>query len=134
MLATTNRRMISACEPRWVDFALPYSQLFTTSKTEVNAIDFGVNYKFGAWSAVLRERALALEPALLVYKVPSAGHAGFSIGIDGGYGSRHATGTLTDATGTLLTARKWACGAWRANVYPTTLSVPARSISGSRLQ
>jgi outer membrane immunogenic protein len=90
------------------DFALPFSQLFTTTKTEVNAIDFGVNYKFDAGSApVHRDRVFTAQPASLAYKTPSAGHAfnwtGFNVGIDGGYGWGDTTGTLTDATGTPLT-------------------------------
>jgi opacity protein-like surface antigen/outer membrane receptor protein involved in Fe transport len=87
--------------------ALPFSQLFTTSKTEVNAIDFGVNYEFDAGSApVARERVFATQPSLLAYKAPSAGHVynwtGFNFGIDGGYGWGNPGGTLTDAAGTPL--------------------------------
>ena len=94
--------------------SLPFSQLITSSTTNVSAIELGVNYKFnsGAPSAhsapTLYSRSAAPAPPL-VYKSPPASHAydwtGVYLGGDGGYGwvgSAGTTGTLTTAAGVPL--------------------------------
>ena len=87
--------------------SLPFSQLTTSSTTNVSAVEFGVNYKFnsGAPSAVATP-APYTAPAL-VYKSPPASYAydwtGFYLGSDGGYGWATPKGTLTSAAGIPLT-------------------------------
>jgi opacity protein-like surface antigen len=86
---------------------LPFSQLSTTSKTNVSSIDFGVNYKFNlsaptdAGSALTAN--LARQAPALIYKSPPAPHAynwtGLYIGGDGGYGLERSGGTLMTAAG-----------------------------------
>jgi opacity protein-like surface antigen/outer membrane receptor protein involved in Fe transport len=87
--------------------ALPFSQVVTTSKTDVSEIDFGVNYKLD-WSApagrgfTLPTNMRRLGPALFL-KAPPASLAynftGFYIGGDAGYGWARSSGTLTNAAG-----------------------------------
>ena len=86
--------------------SLPFSQLTTSSTTNVSAIEFGVNYKFnsGAPSAVAAPATYTRPPApALVYKSPPASYAcdwtGFYLGSDGGYGWAKSKGTLTSAAG-----------------------------------
>jgi len=93
--------------------SLPFSQLTTTSTTNVSAVEFGVNYKFNSgppYGAVGTAPPYpgkpAAEPAL-AYKSPLAHFAydwsGFYLGSDGGFGWATAKGNLTDAAGVLLT-------------------------------
>ena len=91
---------------------LPFSQLSTTSKTDVSEIDFGVNYKFdwsapaGAGSAVATKLGTAGTGAGLqgAPRAPDAyDWTGVYIGGDGGYGWETSSGTLTDAAGVPLT-------------------------------
>ena len=94
--------------------SLPFSQVTTSSTTNVSAIELGVNYKFdsGAPSAhsapTLYPRPVASAPPL-VYKSPPASRVydwtGIYLGGDGGYGwvaSAGTTGTLTTAAGVPL--------------------------------
>jgi outer membrane immunogenic protein len=85
--------------------ALPFSQLATTSKTDVSEIDFGVNYKLdwngpagSGFTLPTNMRRLASAP---LYKAPPASLAynftGFYIGGDAGYGWAGSSGTLTTA-------------------------------------
>ena len=90
--------------------SLPFSQLIMNSTTGVNAIEFGVNYKFnsGAPAGAAAPPAYAPAPApALVYKPPPARYAydwtGFYLGSDGGYGWAMPKGTLADAAGVPLT-------------------------------
>jgi opacity protein-like surface antigen/outer membrane receptor protein involved in Fe transport len=89
--------------------ALPFSQIVTTSKTDVSEIDFGVNYKLdwngpagAGFTLPTNMRRPARAPALF-YKAPPAPHAydwtGIYIGADGGYGWVASSGTLTTAAG-----------------------------------
>ena len=87
---------------------LPFSQLSTTSKTNLSEIDFGVNYKFD-WSAPPgggpAMAANSGRPAL-VYKAPRGSYiydwTGFYIGGDSGYSWDTSSGTLTTAEGVPL--------------------------------
>jgi opacity protein-like surface antigen len=89
---------------------LPFSQVVTTFKTDVDEIDFGVNYKFD-WNAPPRKdytlaTNLARKAPVLV-KAPPAAHAnnwtGFYVGGDGGYGWGRSNGILATAAGVPLT-------------------------------
>jgi opacity protein-like surface antigen len=90
--------------------ALPFSAIVTTSKTEVNEVDFGVNYKF-SWDTWPGKRfAVATNrgrPAP-VYKAPAIsqprGWTGVYIGGDAGYAWVRSSGTLTTAGGVPLDA------------------------------
>ena len=91
--------------------SLPFSQLTTTSTTNVSAIKFGVNYKFNSGVPSVSSapapspRPPAPAPAL-VYKSPPAPHSydwtGVYLGSDGGYGSTGSKGTLATAAGAPL--------------------------------
>jgi opacity protein-like surface antigen len=93
--------------------ALPFSGVVTTAKTEVNEVDFGVNYKFN-WGAPPSGRfALATNlerPAPLykapVYKAPPISQTnnwtGVYIGGDAGYAWVRSSGTLASAAGVPL--------------------------------
>jgi outer membrane immunogenic protein len=90
--------------------SLPFSQLTTSSTTNVKAVEFGVNYKFnsGAPSAVAATAPYTRPPApALVCKSLPASYAydwtAFYLGGDGGYGWGTANGTLTDVAGVPLT-------------------------------
>jgi outer membrane immunogenic protein len=90
--------------------SLPFSQLTTSSTTNVSAIEFGVNYKFnsGAPSAVAAPATYTRPPSpALVYKSPPASYAydwtGFYLGSDGGYGWATPKETLTSAAAIPLT-------------------------------
>jgi outer membrane immunogenic protein len=92
--------------------ALPLSELSTTSTTRVSAIELGVNYKFnpGAPAGPFSGAASVGEPVspiAPVYKSPPTRSpytwAGFYSGADGGYAWQGSTGTLTTASGALLT-------------------------------
>ena len=92
------------------NISLPFSQLTTSSTTNVSAVEFGVNYKFnsGAPSAVAAPAPYTRPPApALVYKSPPASYAcdwtGFYLGSDGGYGWATPKGTLTSAAAIPLT-------------------------------
>jgi opacity protein-like surface antigen/outer membrane receptor protein involved in Fe transport len=90
---------------------LPFSQVSTTSKTDVSEIDFGVNYKFTWGAPANREYTLAHNKVLASLpvkpKAPSAARAynwtGIHLGIDGGYGWANSSGSLTTAAGLPLT-------------------------------
>jgi opacity protein-like surface antigen/outer membrane receptor protein involved in Fe transport len=90
---------------------LPFSQLSTNTKTSVNTIDVGVNYRFNwgsaASKAVVRPASLPGKSPAPIYKASPASHAynwtGFYIGADGGYGFESLSGTLTTAVGVRLT-------------------------------
>ena len=87
--------------------SLPFSQLTTTSTTNVSAIEFGVNYKFNSGAPFAGARAGSLPsgrraPAL-VYKSPplpmhTTGPASISAAT-AAYGWETPTGTLTSARG-----------------------------------
>ena len=89
--------------------SLPFSQLTTTSTTNVSAVEFGVNYKFNSGPPAVAAAAAApyVRPPTpapaLVYKSPSAPYAynwsGFYLGADGGYGWETSKGALTTAAG-----------------------------------
>jgi opacity protein-like surface antigen len=90
--------------------SLPFSQLTTSSTTNVSAIEFGVNYKFnsGAPAAVAAPATYTRPPSpALVYKSPPASYAydwtGFYLGSDGGYGWATPKETLTSAAAIPLT-------------------------------
>jgi opacity protein-like surface antigen/outer membrane receptor protein involved in Fe transport len=98
-------------EYRYTDYgssttSLPFSQVSTTSKTEVSEVDFGINYKFD-WSARYNTGSGAIAKPAPSYKAPSDpgryNWTGFHVGIDGGYGWATSSGSLTDATGVALT-------------------------------
>jgi opacity protein-like surface antigen len=86
---------------------LSFSQISTTSKTDVSEIDFGVNYKFTWGAPANREYTAAINkaPALrpVKAKAPSAAHAdnwtGVHLGIDGGYRWANSSGKLMTAAG-----------------------------------
>jgi opacity protein-like surface antigen len=93
-------------------FALPLSQLSTTSTTKISAIDFGVNYKFSANGpgGPALTAADAELPAATIAPHYKALHGrspypwtGFYFGADGGYGWQRSTGTLTTAAEAVLT-------------------------------
>ena len=91
--------------------SLPFSQLTTTSTTNVSAIEFGVNYKFNSGAPSVSSapapspRPPTPAPAL-VYKSPPTPHSydwtGVYLGSDGGYGSTGSKGTLATAAGVPL--------------------------------
>lgn len=85
--------------------SLPFSQVSSTSKTELSEVDFGINYKFD-WSARYNAGSGVIAKAAPSYKAPShsAGYnwTGFHVGVDGGYGWANSSGTLTDATEVFL--------------------------------
>ncbi len=92
--------------------SLPFSQLTTSSTTNVSAVEFGVNYKFnsGAPSVSAASAPYPGPPApvpTLVYKSLPAHYAydwtGFYLGSDGGYGWATPKGTLMNAAGVPLT-------------------------------
>ena len=92
--------------------ALPLSELSTTSTTRVSAIELGVNYKFNprAPAGPFSRVAVAGPPAAAIarpYKSPPTrspyNWTGFYFGADGGYAWQGSTGTLTTASGALLT-------------------------------
>jgi outer membrane immunogenic protein len=104
--------------------SLPFSQLTTSSTTNVSAVEFGVNYKFnsGAPSAVAAPAHYTRSPApALVYKSPPASSAydwtGFYLGSDGGYGWATPRGTLTSAAGIPLTAYSYGVNGPLAGVF-----------------
>jgi hypothetical protein len=87
-------------------FTLPLSELSTTSATKVGAIEFGVNYMFngrGPFAPVTG----AADVGLPVAKGPRVrspyNWTGFYFGADGGFAWQRATGTLTTASGAVLT-------------------------------
>jgi opacity protein-like surface antigen len=86
--------------------ALPFSQLVTTSKTDLSEIDFGVNYKLDwngpagpGFTLPTNMRRLAVP----FYKAPPASLAynftGFYVGGDAGYGWAGSSGILTTTGG-----------------------------------
>jgi opacity protein-like surface antigen/outer membrane receptor protein involved in Fe transport len=95
--------------------SLPFSGVSTTSKTDVNEVEFGVNYKFN-WGAPPSGRfALAtnLGRPVPVYKAPVYKALSFSqtynwtgvyVGGDAGYAWAPSSGTLTTAAGVPLDA------------------------------
>jgi opacity protein-like surface antigen/outer membrane receptor protein involved in Fe transport len=89
------------------NITLPFSQLSTTSTTNVSGMEFGVNYKFNG-SAPSRSWAAAIYPGqpTLLYKARPASSicnwTGFYVGIDGGYSWGTSNGTLTTAAGVPL--------------------------------
>ena len=99
-------------EYRYTSFAaaslsLPFSQLTTSTRTTVSAVELGVNYKFTpGWQTGMPAAPAgeALLPAR--HRSPSAHVAyewtGFYLGGDGGFGWETASGTLTDALGAPL--------------------------------
>jgi outer membrane immunogenic protein len=87
-------------------FTVPLSELSTTSTTRVSAIEFGVNYMFngrGPFAPV----SGAADVGLPVAKGPRVrspyNWTGFCFGADGGFAWQRATGTLTMASGAVLT-------------------------------
>ena len=88
-------------------FTLPLSELSTTSTTKVSAIEFGVNYIFNRRGPVCSrfrgEPALAC-PSIKCHAVRSPYNwTGFYFGADGGFAWQRSTGTLTTASGAVLT-------------------------------
>jgi outer membrane immunogenic protein len=92
--------------------ALPLSELLTTSKAKLSAIEFGVNYKFsagapGGAASVAADAGLPGAPIAPLYKALPArspyNWTGFYFGADGGYAWQKSAGTLTTAAGSLLT-------------------------------
>ena len=90
--------------------SLPLSQLTTTSTISLSSVAFGVNYKFTpgwqpATAAPVPYPAPPSPP--LVYKSPPVQSiydwTGIYLGADGGYGWSTSKGSLTEATGALLT-------------------------------
>jgi opacity protein-like surface antigen/outer membrane receptor protein involved in Fe transport len=88
-------------------FSLPFSQLSTTSTTNVSAMEFGINYKFNgspadrSWTAAVYSG----QPALLYKARPTSSvynWSGFYIGGDGGYSWGTSHGTLTTDAGVPL--------------------------------
>ena len=87
-------------------FTLPLSQLSTTSTTKVSAIEFGVNYMFNGRGpfAPVSGAADAGLPAAKRHAVRSPYNwTGFYFGADGGFAWQRSTGTLTTASGAVLT-------------------------------
>ena len=92
--------------------ALPLSELSTTSTTKINAIDFGVNYKFNANgpsgpAVAASDAELSAATIAPHYKAAAVRSpytwTGFYFGADGGYGWQSSTGTLASAAGAVLT-------------------------------
>ena len=90
--------------------SLPLSQLTMTSTISLSSVAFGVNYKFTpgwqpAIAAPVRYPAPPSPP--LTYKSPPVQSiydwTGIYLGADGGYGWSTSKGSLTEATGALLT-------------------------------
>jgi outer membrane immunogenic protein len=87
---------------------LPFSQISTTSKTDVSEIDFGVNYKFTWGASANGDYTLAAikapaSPPVYKAKPPSAAQpynwTGIHLGIDGGYGWANSSGNVTTPAG-----------------------------------
>jgi opacity protein-like surface antigen/outer membrane receptor protein involved in Fe transport len=92
-------------------FTLPLSQLSTTSTTKLNAMELGVNYKFGPTTSFAPLSRLPTSgrssfPLTPLYKsLPGHGSynwTGLYFGADGGYGWQRSSGTLTTTSGALL--------------------------------
>jgi Outer membrane protein beta-barrel domain len=93
-------------------FTLPLSQLSTTSTTKLSAIELGVNYKFGPTTSFAPPSGPPTggqtgSPTTPLYKsLPGRGPynwTGLYFGADGGYAWQRSSGTLTTASGALLT-------------------------------
>jgi outer membrane immunogenic protein len=94
---------------------LPLSQILTTTKTDLNEIEFGVNYKFdlsnppsnafsgaggSGGSGGSRSASFYKAPLYKAWPRPSEAYdwTGVYGGIDGGYGWADSSGVLTDAS------------------------------------
>ena len=86
-------------------FTLPLSQLSTTSTTRVSAVEFGVNYMFNGRGPFAPVSGAA--DVRLPLKVPGVrspyNWTGFYFGADGGFAWQRSSGTLTTASGAVLT-------------------------------
>ena len=87
--------------------ALPFSQVVSTSKTDIDEIDVGVSYKFN-WGMPAADRFVAAtRPARAAqasfYKapppLPAPNWTGIHVGFDAGYAWVPSSGTLTTAGG-----------------------------------
>jgi opacity protein-like surface antigen len=103
---------------------LPFSQVSTTSKTNVREIDVGVNYKFnlfGSNSAGPFATANLVPPRPLARRTPGGRYpynwSGVYVGGDGGFGFVPSSGTLDTATGSLITPYGYRANGPFAGVY-----------------
>lgn len=86
-------------------FTLPLSQLATTSTTKVSDIAFGVNYMFngrGPFAPVSGAADIRLPVKMPPVRGPY-NWTGFYFGADGGFAWQRSSGTLTTASGAVLT-------------------------------
>ena len=89
--------------------SLPLSQLTTTATISLSSVAFGVNYKFtpGWQPATAAPVPYPAPSSPLAYKSPPVqgthDWTGIYLGADGGYGWSTSKGSLTEATGALLT-------------------------------
>jgi opacity protein-like surface antigen len=85
-------------------FTLPLSQLSTTSMAKVSAIEIGVNYMFNGRGPFAPVSGGAKAGLPLVPGVHSPyDWTGFYFGADGGFAWQRSSGTLTTASGAVLT-------------------------------
>jgi opacity protein-like surface antigen/outer membrane receptor protein involved in Fe transport len=99
-------------------FTLPFSQVSTTLATKVSTVNVGINYKLD-WGAPVYGASADGRP--LGVKAPALSHAftwtGLYVGADGGFGWAPVNGTLTDASGSVLTPYSYGANGPLAGVY-----------------